>query len=36
MLIDSVRQSDDELRRELATFCEDPKWIEETIALKGR
>ena len=35
-LIDSVRQSDDELRRELAIFCDDPKWIEEMIALKGR
>ena len=28
-------QSDDVLRRELATFCDDPKWIEEMITLKG-
>lgn len=35
-LVDSVRQSDDELRRELATFCDDPAWIEEMIAIKGR
>lgn len=35
-LIDSVRQTDDELRCELATFCDDPKWIEEMITLKRR
>lgn len=35
-LIESVKQKDDDLRRELATFCKDPKWIEEMISLKGK
>ena len=35
-LIESVKQNDDDLRRELATFCKDPKWIEEMISQKGK